>query len=50
MATTVREKYEEVFSIMYHSYRFEGFKKDKASRLANIFAIQNAWMLFNERR
>lgn len=46
---TVRKAYEFIFRMKYNNYHnTREFSEDKSNRLANIDAIQNAWLFFNE--
>jgi len=44
---TVREAYDHIYKEEKGIYVRQGLDKDKASRLANIKAVENAWFLYN---
>lgn len=51
MKLTPQQIYSELYTHVKRGYEtFHGLSEDKASRKANIFAVQNTWRVFNEQK
>lgn len=45
---TVRETYDLIVELKKSEYLSRGYSEDVSSRKANVFAVRNAWRIYNE--